>query len=386
VNTENSNSGWLKALLILLVIALITCFVLLFNYSRVVEDFKQKSGGAEDPTKISEANSPNNSSSTAIVGPTDIADMVEMVSPSVVNVESSRHVSGSNYFYNQPFFEEFFGDTNSNVENSIGTGFVISKDGHIATNQHVIDEADDILVNLNDGRKLKAVVVGQDYEMDLAILKIEPEDDLIPLQIGDSDKLRVGEWVIAIGNPYGLDHTVTVGVVSAKGRPMQIENRIYKDLIQTDAAINPGNSGGPLLNTKGEVVGINTAVNAQAQGIGFAISINTAGDVLDELIENGKVIRPYIGIYLQPVDEDIANYLNIDVRGIVVVGVEPGSPAAKAGIIKYDVITKISEKAVTNYDELQTILKQHEVGDTIVLEVVREGRQRVVSLILAEKP
>ncbi len=386
MSTENNTSGWLKAILILLVLALITCFILLFNYNRVVEDYKHKGSPVEGSTKTSQTDIPNNSSSAVIVGPADIADMVEMVSPSVVNVESSRKVSGSSYFYNQPFFEEFFGDANSNIENSIGTGFVISKDGHIATNQHVIDGADDIVVNLNDGRKLTAEVVGQDYEMDLAILKIEPGNDLVPLQIGDSDKLRVGEWVIAIGNPYGLDHTVTAGVVSAKGRPMQIENRIYKDLIQTDAAINPGNSGGPLLNTKGEVVGINTAVNAQAQGIGFAISINTAGDVLDELIKNGKVIRPYMGIYLQPVDKDIANYLDIDPRGIVVVGVEPGSPAAKAGIIKYDVITKINEKPVNNYDELQTILKEHKVGDTIMLEVVREGSKMDVSLNLAEKP
>jgi serine protease Do len=222
--------------------------------------------------------------------------------------------------------------------------------------------------------------------MDLAILKVETKEKLLPLTLGDSDKLRVGEWVIAIGNPYGLDHTVTAGVVSAKGRPMQIEERVYKDLIQTDAAINPGNSGGPLLNTKGEVVGINTAVNAQAQGIGFAISINTARDILDELISKGKVIRPYIGIYLQPVDQSIADYLNVENKGIVVVAVEPGSPAEKAGLAKYDVITSINDKAVNNYDELQEILKGHKVGDTIVLEVYRKAKPMIVSLQLAEKP
>lgn len=383
MNMENSIPGWLKALLILLVIALISCFVLLVIYSPV-KDFEQQDAITEDST--SPKDKANNSSPSVIIGPADIAGMVEMVSPSVVNVESSRKVSGSSYFYNQPFFREFFGDTSPNIQNSIGTGFVLSKDGHIATNQHVIDGADDISVNLNDGRKFKAEVVGQDYEMDLAILKVEAGDDLIPLQIGDSDELRVGEWVIAIGNPYGLDHTVTAGVVSAKGRPMQIENRVYKDLIQTDAAINPGNSGGPLLNTNGQVVGINTAVNAEAQGIGFAISINTASDVLDELIKNGKVIRPYIGIYLQPVDEEIAGYLKVENKGIVVVGVEPGSPAAKAGLQKYDVITKINEKPVNDYDQLQTILKEHKVGDTIMLEVFREARPSVVSLKLAEKP
>jgi serine protease Do len=175
-------------------------------------------------------------------------------------------------------------------------------------------------------------------------------------------------------------------VVSAKGRPMQIEDRIYKDLIQTDAAINPGNSGGPLLNTRGEVVGINTAVNAQAQGIGFAISINTARDILDELIKNGKVIRPYIGIYLQEVDKEIAEELNIEKKGIVVIGVENNSPAAKAGIKKYDVITSINGKQVNNYDELQEILRDLHVGDTVRVQIIREGRPISLELTLAEKP
>ncbi|NLO22437.1 MAG: PDZ domain-containing protein [Syntrophomonadaceae bacterium] len=319
-----------------------------------------------------------------MLGPVDIPDIVQKVSPSIVNVECSRSVSDP--FYGDPFFRQFFGDLNPNVENSIGTGFVISADGHIATNQHVIDGADEIMVNFNDGNKLKAEVVGQDYEMDLAILKIASKEKMVPLTLGNSEQLRVGEWVIAIGNPYGLDHTVTAGLVSAKGRPMQIEKRIYKDLIQTDAAINPGNSGGPLLNTKGEVVGINTAVNAQAQGIGFAISINTARDILDDLISNGKIIRPYIGIGLQPVDTNIAEYLKVENKGIVVVAVEPRSPAEKAGLAKYDVITTINKKAVNNYDDVQDILKDQKVGDTIVLEVYREAQPMIVSLKLAEKP
>jgi S1-C subfamily serine protease len=383
MQTGNGIPGWLKALLIVLVLALIASFALLINYSNILPN-QQQNSSAGDAAEPAPDDSVSNRPSSIITGPVDIADMVERVSDSIVNVESSRTVSGS--FYNDPFFRQFFGDINPNIENSVGTGFVISEDGHIATNQHVINEADEIMVNLNDGRKLKAVVVGQDYEMDLAILKIEAQSELIPLTLGDSEQLRVGEWVIAIGNPYGLDHTVTVGVVSAKGRPMQIEDRVYKDLIQTDAAINPGNSGGPLLNSSGEVIGINTAVNAQAQGIGFAISINTAKDILDELIKNGKVIRPYIGIYLQAVDEDIANYLKVENKGIVVVGVEPGSPAARAGITKYDVITRINEKAVNNYEELQNILKEQKAGDTIVMEVYRQSKPLVVSLKLAEKP
>ncbi len=378
---ENAYPSWLKAILIILVLALISCFVLLFNYEHFMSNAVQQPS-TEDRAQPDENKSP--APSLVIVGPMDIPDMVERVSPSIVNVESSRTVSSP--FYGDPFFRQFFGDLNPNVENSIGTGFVISEDGHIATNQHVIDGADQIWVNFNDGSKLKAVVVGQDYEMDLAILKVENQEKFVPLPLGDSEKLRVGEWVIAIGNPYGLDHTVTAGVVSAKGRPMQIEKRVYKDLIQTDAAINPGNSGGPLLNTEGEVVGINTAVNAQAQGIGFAISINTARDILDDLIVKGKVIRPYIGIHLQSVDQDIAEYLNIENQGIVVVGIEPGSPAEKAGIKKYDVISRIDKKPVNTYDELQSVLKDKKVGDTIVLEILRQAKPMIVSLKLAEKP
>jgi S1-C subfamily serine protease len=384
VPRENAIPTWLKAILILLVLALIACFVLLFNYDQLIPNAAQEAPKTEDRAIDQPNDNSDPAPSSGMLGPVDIPDIVQKVSPSIVNVECSRSVSDP--FYGDPFFRQFFGDLNPNVENSIGTGFVISADGHIATNQHVIDGADEIMVNFNDGNKLKAEVVGQDYEMDLAILKIASKEKMVPLTLGNSEQLRVGEWVIAIGNPYGLDHTVTAGLVSAKGRPMQIEKRIYKDLIQTDAAINPGNSGGPLLNTKGEVVGINTAVNAQAQGIGFAISINTARDILDDLISNGKIIRPYIGIGLQPVDTNIAEYLKVENKGIVVVAVEPRSPAEKAGLAKYDVITTINKKAVNNYDDVQDILKDQKVGDTIVLEVYREAQPMIVSLKLAEKP
>lgn len=379
---EYRTPKWVKAALFFLLIGLIGCFVMLFKVNNAVEDLQQQYALVNPDNRASKG---VENKQPGIVSLENSADMVEMVSPSVVNIEASR--TGAGNFPNNPFFEEFFGDILvPKVENSIGTGFIISKEGHVVTNQHVINEAEDIKVNLNDGRQFKAEVVGQDYEMDLAVLKINADNDLIPLQLGDSEELRVGEWVIAIGNPYGLDHTVTAGVVSAKGRPMQIEDRIYKDLIQTDAAINPGNSGGPLLNTRGEVVGINTAVNAQAQGIGFAISINTARDILDELIKNGKVIRPYIGIYLQEVDKEIAEELNIEKKGIVVIGVENNSPAAKAGIKKYDVITSINGKQVNNYDELQEILRDLHVGDTVRVQIIREGRPISLELTLAEKP
>jgi Do/DeqQ family serine protease len=333
---------------------------------------------------------PNSSLSggTVIIGPTGIADMVTRVSPAVVNIETSIRVSADNLFMD-PFFRDFFGDRippGQSMQTAIGTGVIINENGYVITNQHVIDQAQTITVNLANGEKYPATVVGQDYELDLAVLKINANNKFSWLELGNSDNLRVGDWVVAIGNPYGLEHTVTAGVVSAKGRPMQIEDRVYKNLIQTDAAINPGNSGGPLLNLSGQVVGINTAVNAQAQGIGFAISINTVKGVLNDLIQQGKVIRPYIGIYLQPVTPELASSLGVEAQGIVVVGVESGSPAAKAGLTKYDIITHIDQKKVNTYDELQDILKNHKIGDTVILNIIRNRGPIQVSLVLTEKP
>lgn len=323
-----------------------------------------------------------------LIGPNGIADMVTKVSAAVVNIETSASVTTGTPFMD-PLFQEFFGDRitpRQSVQTAIGTGVIINEDGYVITNQHVIDQADTITVNVSSGQKFPATVVGQDYELDLAVLKISDNQKYSWLELGDSDNLRVGDWVVAIGNPYGLDHTVTVGVVSAKGRPMQIENRVYKNLIQTDAAINPGNSGGPLLNLGGQVIGINTAVNAQAQGIGFAISINTVREVLDDLIKQGKVIRPYIGIYMQTITREVADSLGVQARGIVVAGVEAGSPAAKAGLRKYDVLVQIDENPVDIYDEVQEILKAHKVGDTIVMHIIRNRSPLAVPVVLTEKP
>ena len=343
--------------------------------------------------KIQAQATTNQSVNTVVLGPSSVADMVEKASPAVVNIETTvvGKSFGGSEFFNDPFFRQFFGNDivipRQNEQHGIGTGFIINEEGYVVTNQHVIDGASTITVNLNGNKKYQARVVGQDYELDLAVLKIDAEEKLATLKLGDSDTMRVGEWVVAIGNPYGLDHTVTAGVVSAKGRPIQIENRVYKNLIQTDAAINPGNSGGPLLSTKGEVIGINTAVDAQAQGIGFAISINTAKEVLDELINKGKVIRPYIGVWLQPVDEKLASYLGVNqAEGMVVANVVAGGPAAQAGLKKYDVILKVDKKTINNYDELQEILKSKRVGDKVLLEIIRNQQPLLVTVSLAEKP
>lgn len=325
------------------------------------------------------------------MGPDTIADMVEKAGPAVVNIETkTMSTSFNDSMYNDPFFQEFFGDNmmrpREYVQNAIGSGFVIDAQGLVLTNQHVIDGATQITVTFSGNKKYNATVLGQDYDLDLAVLKIQAQETFPVLTLGDSDKARVGEWVVAIGNPYGLDHTVTVGVVSAKGRPMKIEGRSYRNLVQTDAAINPGNSGGPLLNTRGEVIGINTAVNTQAQGIGFAISVNTAKEIINELISKGKIERPYMGVYLQSMDENLAKYLGVPAQGALIASVIQGGPAQQAGLQKYDVIISVDGQKIDTADSLQTLLSTKQVGDKIALVIFRNQTEMAVSLSLQEKP
>ena len=328
---------------------------------------------------------------SALIGPLDIADMVEKVSTAIVNIETKTTTSiQDQYWLDDPFFRQFFGDNmlrpREYVQNGIGTGFIVDASGLIITNQHVIEKATEITVNISEGKRYPAEIVGQDFDLDLAILKIDAEEDLTVLPLGDSDKIRVGEWVVAIGNPYGLDHTVTAGVISYKGRPIKIENRSYKNLIQTDAAINPGNSGGPLLTIYGEAIGINTAVNYGAQGIGFAISINTVKEVLDELITKGKVVRPYIGADLQEVDNNMAQFLKVEPQGLVVIDVIKDSPGEKAGLKIYDVITALDNTSLNNYDHLLELLSERQIGDEITLDLIRDEVPMSIKVTLEEKP
>lgn len=269
----------------------------------------------------------------------------------------------------------------------MGSGFIISEDGYVLTNEHVISSADQINVYLTDQEKpLTAKVIGADEELDLAVLKISSDEKLPYLQLGNDDDTLVGEWVIAIGNPYGLDHTVTAGVISAKGRPVQVEDRQYKNLLQTDASINPGNSGGPLLNLEGEVIGINTAVNASAQGIGFAIPANTVKSVLETLIENGKVSRPWMGVYIQTLNDDLARRLGLQSsQGAVLSGVVAGSPADKAGLKQGDVILAINKEKIADAGDITNVIEKSKVGDKITLLVERDGSQKNITVTLAEK-
>jgi len=322
-----------------------------------------------------------------------IADIAEKVGPAVVNIDTVRMVKqGSPFFSQDPIFRQFFGEQFKDYSRTIpqkgtGSGFIISQEGYILTNEHVIHKAEKIKVTLSDGRKFTGKLIGSDLDSDIAIVKID-SDDLPIVTLGDSDKLRVGEIVVAIGNPYGLQQTVTMGVVSAEGRSIPVEEHTYRNFIQTDAAINPGNSGGPLLNTKGEVVGINTAIIAYAQGIGFAIPINIPKKNIDELIKLGKVRRSWLGVYIQEVTPEIAEQFGLseDAKGVLVGDVVNNSPAEKSGIKRGDIITKVNDEEVDFPGELQDKIRSIEIGKKANIEVVRDGKEISFVVILDEMP
>jgi len=317
-----------------------------------------------------------------------VADVVARCSPAVVKIETTKQVSGDI----DPLFRQFFGvpeqrQPKQQVQQGLGSGFIINKDGYILTNEHVIGEATAIMVYLSEQEEpLAARLVGADAELDLAVLKIEADTNLPYLEFGDSDAARVGQWVIAIGNPYGLDHTVTTGVISAKGRPVSIEGRNYKNLLQTDASINPGNSGGPLLDLQGSVIGINTAINAGAQGIGFAIPANTVQEVVDTLISDGKISRPFMGVYLQNNTSELADRLGLaSETGAVVAGVVPGSPAEKTGLQEGDAILQINNHKVNDAGDVTDYIEKSKVGDKLQLQIENSSGKNTMALTLAEK-
>jgi serine protease Do len=258
-------------------------------------------------------------------------------------------------------------------QRGVGSGFVISRDGYILTNNHVVEEADQIKVKLSNGNEYKGKVVGRDPKTDLALLKIEGVSDLHPLDLGNSEDLKVGNWVVAVGSPFGLEQTVTAGIVSAKGRV--IGSGPYDNFIQTDASINPGNSGGPLINMKGEVVGINTAIVAEGQGIGFAIPINMAKDIAGQLQNKGHVTRGWLGVTIQEVTPDLAKSFGLkEKKGALVAQVSPGSPAEKAGIEQGDIILEFDGKKISEANDLPRIVASTPVGKSSDLKLSREGK------------
>jgi len=381
-----------KFLLILFITALIS-----FGFGLVVSRSTAVGVAPKAPISESTQTLPEKSSYSGELGPNTIADIVENEGNAVVNIDIVKKVRirspfeeferefGGFGFEFMPEFRDFFKERVV-PQKGAGSGFIVDKRGYILTNEHVVRGADEIKITMKDGKKFDGKVVGQDATLDVAIVKIDAKGATLPtLPLGDSSKIRVGEWVIAIGNPYGFANSVTAGIVSATGRTL--EDLGKKNLIQIDAAINPGNSGGPLLNLRGEVIGINVAIVAGAQGIGFAIPINAAKEIMEDLIKKGKVVRAWLGIYMRDVDEKIASYLDLPLaEGVIITEVVKDSPAEKMGLKKYDVIREVNGIKVLKSSEVQDIVQKLKPGDWVELKVYREGKLLTLKGKLEQKP
>lgn len=321
----------------------------------------------------------------------DFVALTKELKPAVVNISSSKKAKSRTDVLDQfrspqhDFFEEFFEnffqgrEMPQHKQKSLGSGFIISADGYILTNDHVVDNADEITVQLAGGKTYAASLKGMDPKLDLALLKIDTEEQLPTVKLGNSEQLQIGEWVMAIGNPFGLEQTVTVGIVSAKGRV--IGAGPYDNFIQTDASINPGNSGGPLFNTRGEVVGINTAIVAGGQGIGFAIPINAAKSILPQLKETGHVTRGWLGVTIQHVSQELAQSFGLkDTNGALISSVAQDSPADRAGLQRGDVIIRLNDQAIVSMNDLPRLVAEIPVGDTAKVTVFRNGTEKTVTV------
>ena len=323
--------------------------------------------------------------------PASFADLAEKLMPSVVNISTTTTITTkTNPFPFQfppgsPFEDMFkdFGTPQERKTSALGSGFIISEDGIVITNNHVIQGAEDVFVRVNGDQEFKAKILGADPGMDLAVLKIESDEKFVPVKFGDSDKSRIGDWVIAIGNPFGLGGTVTAGIISARNRSIGLSR--YEDFIQTDASINQGNSGGPLFNMNGDVIGINTAILGQSGsiGIGFAIPSNSADRVIKQLIEFGETKRGWLGVRIQTVTKEIAEVEKLDKpRGALVASVADGSPSDKGGIKAGDIILEFDGKPIKEMVELPKIVAQTDVGKKVVVKVWRNKREITKNIIL----
>ena len=331
-------------------------------------------------------------------------NVVKKAKPAVVNIKvektTTRNFQGGQIpeeMFNNPFFEQFFGPQfrqyqqkpQEYIQRGQGSGFIISKDGFILTNNHVVEGADSIKVTLSDDRDFDAKVIGTDPQTDVALIKIEDPENLPVLPLGDSANLEAGEWVIAIGNPFGLNQTVTVGVVSATGRS-SVGISEYENFIQTDAAINPGNSGGPLINGRGEVVGINTALFSRTggyMGIGFAIPINMAKSIEEQLHKEGKVTRGWLGVVIQNIDKNLAESFGLKkVQGILISEVQKDSPASAAGLQQGDVIIRLNGVELLDVSDLRNRVALLKPGSKAMVEIIRSGREKKVQVSIGEQP
>lgn len=345
---------------------------------------------------------------TIIPGKNIFADIAAKVDAGVVLVTSQIEIQSSTdpiFPFDDPFFRFFFGDYFSipnqqpRTQEGYGSGFIVTEDGYVITNEHVIHNATKIEVTVTDQEEpLPAEVVWSDYDSDLAILKIKADRKFQPIRMGDSDKIRPGDWAIAIGNPFGFEHTVTTGVISALGRPITIpatgsgsRARTYANLIQTDAAINPGNSGGPLLNIDGEVIGINTAVSLQGQGIGFAIPVNEVKGIVKTLQEEGEIVQPWLGIHYyemtSKLKEEYKAYFNLtELNGVMISRVVKDSPADEAGLRANDIITRIDGEEINKLDDVKRIISSKKIGDKIRIDIIRNGYSQMIFAEIGKRP
>jgi serine protease Do len=358
-------------------------------------DYRIKTGGLKFLAVASEKYS---LATIPTVDPKDVAGLenlnrerralVSAIIPSVVSIKTSKKVAVRKQYQLDPgdFFNRNprqFRNPNEEamVQNSLGSGVVVTSEGHIITNNHVVDQVDEIEVQLSDGRTKKARLVGSDAVVDLAVLKVD-DAGLKPLKFGDSDAMQAGDFVVAIGNPFGFEETVTDGIISSKGRPNRVDG--FGDYLQTNAAINPGNSGGPLVNLRGEIIGINTAIISRSggsQGIGFAIPSNSVKVALESLLKNGRIIRGYLGIQARPITQGVS-----ETDGVIVDDVVPNSPAAEAKLKRDDVIKKFNGHTVRNITELRSLVSQVELNKKVELELVRSGATQKVTAEIKEQP
>jgi serine protease Do len=371
-------------------------FVLLVSGGiSMLYDYRIKTGGLKFLAVTSEKYS---LATNAIVDPKEVSGLealnrerralVSAVIPSVVSIKTSKKVAVRRQYQLDP--SDFFNrnprqfrnpNEEAMVQNSLGSGVVVTSEGHIITNNHVVDQVDEIEVQLSDGRTKKAKLIGADAVVDLAVLKVE-EPGLKPLKFGDSDAVQAGDFVVAIGNPFGFEETVTDGIISSKGRPNRVDG--FGDYLQTNAAINPGNSGGPLVNLRGEIIGINTAIISRSggsQGIGFAIPSNSVKSALESLLKNGRIIRGYLGIQARPTTQGVA-----ETDGVIIDDVVPNSPAAEAKLKRDDVIKKFNGQTVRNITELRSLVSHVDLNKKVELELVRGGNTLKVTAEIKEQP
>jgi serine protease Do len=379
----------------LIAIFLISNSIFLASCERVKDDLKTQSPKQESKIEEKKVVATNEIPPSKVNVLPSFAELIKKLKPSVVNISTTNKIKRRSSPFFSPFdqghpFEEYFkkffdAPEREFKQKGLGSGFIISEDGYVVTNYHVVDKADDIEVILEDGEKYEAKVIGKDPKTDLALLKIETENSLPFVEFGNSDNSEIGDWVIAIGNPFGLGHTVTAGIISAKGRILGIGN--YDDFIQTDAPINPGNSGGPLFNLKGEVVGVNTAILARGQGLGFSIPVNLTKHIIEQIKDSGKVVRGWLGISIQKVTAEIADVIGAEEgEGVLVADLIDGSPAEKGGLNRGDIILEFNGEKIKEVSDLTGKVALTAPGEVAKLKIIREKKARDLNITIGEFP